>query len=109
VENGALSLEDLDLIKDTAVERSKKLAGQKRREIDDLLNEVIYAQLKKLRAKMGFVRSFWDAYEIEGRELQLMQEQCLIERMAITQAKTGNQQTGGTMLQLQAVDFARPS
>lgn len=44
------------------------------------MNEIIYTQLKKLRAKMTYVKGFWDAYEIEGSELALMQEQCLRER-----------------------------
>jgi hypothetical protein len=29
---------------------------------------------------MSYVKGFWDAYEIEGHELSLMQEQCLRER-----------------------------
>lgn len=52
------------------------------------MNEVIYAQLKKLRAKMTYVKGFWDAYDIELKEISLMQEQCLLERISITKAKT---------------------
>jgi hypothetical protein len=67
-------VEDLDKIKDVSVQKAKRLANEKRREIEDLMNEVVYAQLKKLRAKMGYVKGFWDAYDIEQKEISLMQE-----------------------------------
>jgi hypothetical protein len=78
--SAGLSSEDLDKIKNQATSKAKRLAAEKQDEIDDLMNEIIYTQLKKLRAKMTYVKGFWDAYEIEGSELALMQEQCLRER-----------------------------
>jgi len=38
-----LSPEDLDKIKTEAVRKAKKLAAEKKDEIDDLMNEIIYA------------------------------------------------------------------
>ena len=36
---------------------------------------------------MAYVKGFWDTYDIELKEISLMQEQCLVERMSITKAK----------------------
>lgn len=37
---------------------------------------------------MTYVKGFWDAYDIELKEISLMQQQCLLERISITKAKT---------------------
>ena len=42
-ESAGLSSEDLDKIKAEAVRKAKKLAAEKRGEIDELMNEIIYA------------------------------------------------------------------
>jgi hypothetical protein len=41
--SGGLTVDDLDKIKDVSVKKAQRLAREKRREIDDLMNEVIYA------------------------------------------------------------------
>jgi hypothetical protein len=41
--SAGLSTDDLDKIKNEAVRKAKKLAAEKKDEIDDLMNEIIYA------------------------------------------------------------------
>lgn len=53
------------MIQEKAKIKSKRLAKEKRKEIEGMLNISLYAQLKKLEHKLKFLRDFWKIFEIE--------------------------------------------
>lgn len=56
--------------------------------MEELLNDVIYQQMKKIRAQAAFIREFESIYELQKQELLIMKEECIAERIAITKLKT---------------------
>ena len=71
--------------------RSEVLAREKFEEMEELMNEIVYQQMKKLRAQSAFVKDFEGVYALQEQELRLMREECLAERIAITKAKAAMQ------------------
>ena len=63
------------------------MAKEKRDEMEDLLNDIIYQQMKKIREQSAFIREFEGIYELQEEELLIMKEECLAERIAITKIK----------------------
>ena len=51
--------ETLIKIETKAKNRSKRLAKEKRKEIEGYLNLALYHQMKKLEQKAKFLRGFW--------------------------------------------------
>jgi len=82
-----LDHEKLDKIKDKTVGKSKFLSKEKESEMESLLNDVIYQQMKKLKAQSEFITQFHEVYELQEQELAMAKEECLAERVAITMLK----------------------
>ena len=59
-----LSNEKLEKIKEKTVAKSKFLSKEKEAEMESLLNDVIYQQMKKLKAQSDFISQFHDIYEL---------------------------------------------
>ena len=55
--------------------------------MESLLNDVIYQQMKKLKAQSEFITQFHEIYELQEQELAMAKEECLAERVAITMLK----------------------
>lgn len=54
-----------------------------------MLNIVLYAQLQKLEHKLKFLREYWQIFEIEKRDLGLVKEEAMAERIALSMLKSG--------------------
>ena len=88
-----LNTEKLQKIKEKTKAKAKFLSKEKETEIENLLNQVIYDQMKKLKAQSEFISSFNEVYALQEEELNLAKEECLAERVAITMLKADNNQT----------------
>lgn len=55
--------------------------------MEELLNDIIYQQMKKIRCQSEFIKEFEGIYELQKEELQMMREECLAERFCISKAK----------------------
>ncbi|CDW80830.1 swi snf and rsc complex subunit ssr2 [Stylonychia lemnae] len=84
-----MTKEVLQKICETAKEKSKRLAKQKRKEIEGQLNLAIYYQQQKLEQKAKFLRDFWKIFEVEQNDLALIKEESLAERVALSVLKSG--------------------
>ena len=49
--------------------RAKVLAQQKQQEMEELLNDIIYQQMKKIRCQSEFIKEFEGIYELQKEEL----------------------------------------
>lgn len=66
-----------------------KLANEKKKEIESYLNLAIYYQQQKLEHKAKFLHDFWKIFEVEQKDLQLMKEESMAERVALSVLKCG--------------------
>ena len=53
----------------------------------DQINEIIYQQMLKLKEQTAFIQQFELMYKLQDEEVQLMREECLAERVAISKLK----------------------
>lgn len=65
------------------------MVKEKRKEIEGMVNQALYAQLAKLEHKMKFLREYWNIFGIEKRDLNLVKEEALAERLALSLIKSG--------------------
>ena len=79
----------LDKIAEKAINRSKKLAKRTRKHIEKELNKIIYEQLNKLELKFDHLSNFWSLYDLEKQDLDIVREECLAERVALSTLKSG--------------------
>ena len=70
--------------------RAGVLAKEKFNEMEELLNDIIYQQMKKVRAQSDFIKEFEGIYKLQEEEIVTMKEECLAERISITKVKTNN-------------------
>ena len=61
---------------------------EKRREIEELLNEVIFQQMQKLKAWGDFIKDFEETYDLQSTEINMLREEILAERVAISLKKS---------------------
>ena len=90
-----LSDTKLKQIESYVMKRAKVLAQEKHQEMDELLNDIIYQQMKKIRAQSLFIKHFEGVYKLQGEEIATMKEECLAERISITKIKTSANNGGG--------------
>ena len=55
------------------------------------MQEILYQQIKKVKALTEFAKDFHTVYDIQEAEMEKLKEQCLVERTATTAIKTGIQ------------------
>jgi len=53
------------------------------------LDNAIYHQMRKLEYKAQFMRQFWQAFELERRDLYLAREELMAERVALSVLRSG--------------------
>lgn len=76
-------------ITDKAKYRARKLALQAKRDMERQLDQVLYYQMKKMEHKAQFMREFWQTFELEKKDMQLVREELLAERVALTVLRSG--------------------
>ena len=84
-----LSDDKLHEIESYVKARATVLATDKHDEMEELLNDIIYQQMKKIRAQSAFIKHFEGVYGLQEEEIITMKEECLAERISITKVKTG--------------------
>lgn len=85
--DGVLDDAKLTKIETFVKTRAAVLAKEKHEEMEELLNDIIYQQMKKIRAQSAFIKHFEGVYELQDAEIATMKEECLAERIAITKIK----------------------
>ncbi len=70
-------------------ETSKRLIKAKRKEMERELDNAIYLQMRKLEHKAKFMRQFWQAFELERKDLYLAREEIMAERVALSVLRSG--------------------
>ena len=86
--DGVLNETQLRKIEANLKARAEGLSKEKFEEMEELLNDIIYQQMKKIRVHSAFIREFEGIYELQQQELLTMKEECIAERIAITKFKT---------------------
>ena len=81
-------------IEEKAKGKAKRLAKQARTDIEKELDNMIYHQMKKLEHKAKFLREFWASFELDKKDMQLVREELLAERVALSVMRSG--ETKGT-------------
>jgi hypothetical protein len=76
-------------IVDKTRECSRRLAKAKRKEIERELDNTIYLQMRKLEHKAQFMKQFWQAFDLERRDLYLAREELMAERVALSVLRSG--------------------
>ena len=79
----------MDKITEKAINRSKKLAKRTKKAIEKELNKIIFEQLSKLELKFDHLSNFWSLYELEKKDLDMVREECIAERVALSTLKSG--------------------
>ena len=85
--DSVLNQKQLSDIESYVKARAQVLAQEKFAEMEDLVNEIIHQQMKKVRAQHAFVKEFEQIYDLQESELAMMKEECLAERIAISKVK----------------------
>lgn len=88
----AIPDEVLDKITEKAINRSRKLAKRTRKAIEKQMNKILLEQLSKLELKFDHLSNFWNLYDLEKRDLEIVREECIAERVALSTLKSGQNQ-----------------
>lgn len=80
--------EVLDRVTEKAISRAKHLASQTRKQMEKEINNVLFSQLQKLEMKFEYLRKFKQLFEQEKKDIQMIREECLAERVALSALKT---------------------
>ena len=80
--------EVLDRVTEKAISRAKHLAKRTRKQMEKEVNNVLFSQLQKLEIKFEFLRKFKQLYEQEKKDIQMIREECLAERVALSALKS---------------------
>lgn len=76
-------------IAEKAKERARELGVRAKRDMERQLDQVLYYQMKKLEHKAAFMREFWQTFELERKDMQMVREELLAERVALTVLRSG--------------------
>ena len=63
------------------------LASEQISEMSELMNQIIYHQMLKLKEQANFISQFDFVYQLQEQELHTIREQCLAERLSLSKIK----------------------
>lgn len=85
-----ISDEILDKISIKAVKRSQKLAKRAKKQLEKEINSILLEQMQKVQIKFAQMRKIYSVFETEKQDLDMLREECLAERVALSAIKGGN-------------------